>query len=278
MKTGFVLEGGGMRGMYTAGVLDVFMEKGIRADGIIGVSAGALVGVNYPSAQPGRMLRYNLKYAGDKHYMGMYSLLTTGNIVNKKFAYYTVPQTMDVFDDKTFMESGIPFYAVVTNMETGQAEYLQVKSVFEDMEILRASSSMPFVSHPVIINGQKYLDGGIVDSIPYQKFLDMGYERVIVVLTRDTHYVKEPMSKRLISLCYHKYPALEEQLIHRHEHYNNSVKELVELEKSGRVILIRPSEPITIKRLEKDPDQLRKVYDLGIKDAKAMMETLLSHF
>lgn len=149
-KTGLVLEGGAMRGMFTAGVLDVFMERNVHVDGIIGVSAGALFGVNYLSEQPGRVLRYNKKYASDKRNMGLCSLLTTGDIVNKKFAYYTVPQKLDLFDDQKFKLSQVPYYAVVTNMQTGQAEYMQIKSVFEDMEILRASASMPFVSRPVL--------------------------------------------------------------------------------------------------------------------------------
>lgn len=267
-KTGLVLEGGAMRGMFTAGVLDIFMEQGVQVDGIIGVSAGALFGVNYLSDQPGRVIRYNKKYAADKRNMGMRSLLTTGDIVNKKFAYYTVPQKLDLFDDAAFMKSQIPYYAVVTNMETGQPEYLQVKSVFEDMEILRASASMPFVSRPVVLNGHKYLDGGVSDSIPYQKFLDMGYERLIVVLTRDLNYVKKPMSKRLIHLFYHKYPEFEEQLLHRHDNYNHSVQQLKQLEAEGRVTLIRPSEPIEISRMEKNPVQLQKVYELGRKDAE----------
>ncbi len=268
MKTGLVLEGGAMRGMFTAGVLDVLMEQNVKVDGIIGVSAGALFGVNYLSKQKGRVIRYNKRFAADKRNMGLHSLLTTGDIVNKDFAYYTVPQTLDIFDDKTFMESGIPYYAVVTNMETGEPEYLQVKSVFEDMEMLRASGSMPFVSRPVVINGVKYLDGGVSDSIPYKKFMEMGYDRLIVVLTRDINYSKKPMSKRLISLFYRKYPKFKEQLIHRHENYNRCIAELKELEKEGKVILIRPSEPIEIARMEKNPEVLQKVYEMGRRDAE----------
>lgn len=270
-KTGLVLEGGAMRGMFTAGVLDVFMENEVQIDGIIGVSAGALFGVNFLSNQPGRVIRYNKKYAGDKRNMGLYSLFTTGDIVNKDFAYYTVPQQFDIFDDQTFMDSEIPFYAVVTNMETGQPEYMQVKSVFQDMEILRASGSMPFVTKPVVINGQKYLDGGVSDSIPYKKFFEMGYEHLIVVLTRDIDYVKKPMSKRLISMFYRKYPKFMEQLIRRHDIYNQSVAELKKLEKEGRVTIIRPSEPIQISRMEKDPDKLQEVYELGRKDGMAFL-------
>lgn len=275
MKIGLVLEGGAMRGMYTAGVLDILMEANIRFDGIIGVSAGALFGVNYLSNQKGRALRYNLRFLNDKRNMGLHSLLTTGDIVNKDFAYYTVPQTLDIFDDETYIASNTPYYAVVTNMETGQSEYMQLKSVFKDMEILRASASMPFLSRPVIINEQKYLDGGVSDSIPYQKFLDMGYDKLIVVLTRDLNYVKKPMSKELISLFYKKYPKFKKQLLQRHDNYNQSIKNLKELEACGKVMLIRPSEPIEIGRLEKNPKKIQNVYDLGQMDMKEKLREII---
>ena len=279
-KVGLVLEGGAMRGMFTAGVLDVFLEEAVKVDGVIGVSAGALFGVNFLSKQNGRVIRYNKRFAADKRNMGLHSLLTTGDIVNKEFAYYTVPQTLDRFDDETFQRSDIPYYAVVTNMETGEPEYMQVKSVFADMEILRASGSMPFVSRPVMLNGTSYLDGGISDSIPYQKVLEMGYERLIVILTRDSTYVKKPMSKALISLFYRKYPQLCEQLIHRHEQYQQSIQKLEKLEQEGTAFVIRPSLPIEIGRMEKNPEMLQKVYDLGKDDGRSCLpklEAFLKH-
>ena len=159
MKVGLVLEGGAMRGMYTAGILDIMLDQNICVDGVIGVSAGVLFGVNYLSKQRGRSIRYNKRFNGDKRYMGIHSLLTTGNIVNTEFAYYTVPYELDVFDDETFRKSGIPFYAVVTNMQTGKPEYIQIHSVLEQMEVLRASASMPLVSKPVYLDGVPYLDG-----------------------------------------------------------------------------------------------------------------------
>lgn len=272
MKTGLVLEGGAMRGMYTAGVLDVFLENQVAFDGIIGVSAGALFGVNYLSGQKGRVIRYNKRFAGDKRNMGLHSLLKTGDIVNKEFAYYTVPQKIDIFDDETYKNSGVPFYAVVTNMETGEPEYMQVKSVFEDMEILRASGSMPFVTKPVLLNGKPYLDGGVSDSVPYKKFMEMGYEKLVVILTRDLTYEKKPMPASAISLKYRKYPKFKEQLIHRHENYNSSIRELRKLEKEGKVSIVRPSVPIEISRMEKNPENLQRVYDLGIKDGKIFIE------
>lgn len=147
MKVGLVLEGGAMRGMYTAGVLDVFLENGIEFDGIIGVSAGAIFGVNFLSKQKGRVIRYNKRFNRDKNYLGLRPLIKTGNIVDTELAYNKVPRELDIFDDTTYMASKVPFYAVVTNIETGQAEYKQVTSVFEQMDTLRASASMPFVSN-----------------------------------------------------------------------------------------------------------------------------------
>ena len=274
MKTGLVLEGGAMRGMYTAGVLDVMLDEDIHVDGVIGVSAGVLFGVNYLSKQRGRSIRYNKRFNGDKRYMGMHSLLTTGNIVNTEFAYYTVPYELDVFDDETFMNSGVPFYAVVTNMQTGKPEYMQIHSVFDQMEVLRASASMPLVSKPVYLDGVPYLDGGIADSIPYEKMMEMGYDRIIVVLTRDFSYRKKSSSKLPAELRYHKYPEFRQTLEHRYEAYNASVAHLRWLEKQGKVFVIRPSAPIGIKRIEKDADKLQEVYELGLHDGEHSIHAL----
>ena len=157
MSTALVLEGGGMRGMYTSGVLDVMLEREIPVDGILGVSAGALFGVNYFSGQRGRAIRYNLKYAGDKRYMGVRSLIRTGNLIGREFAFYEVPFTLDVFDEGAFERSGGAFYAVITNVRTGQAEYVKIDNVFEQMEVLRATSAMPFVSKPVrVLSGRRH--------------------------------------------------------------------------------------------------------------------------
>ena len=252
MKTGLVLEGGAMRGMYTAGVLDVMLDEDIHVDGVIGVSAGVLFGVNYLSKQRGRSIRYNKRFNGDKRYMGMHSLFTTGNIVNTEFAYYTVPYELDVFDDETFMNSGVPFYAVVTNMQTGKPEYMQIHSVFDQMEVLR----------------------GIADSIPYEKMMEMGYDRIIVVLTRDFSYRKKSSSKLPAELRYHKYPEFRQTLEHRYEAYNASVAHLRWLEKQGKVFVIRPSAPIGIKRIEKDADKLQEVYELGLHDGEHSIHAL----
>ena len=204
-KTALVLEGGALRGLYTAGVLDVFMENDIKIDVIFAVSAGALFGINYKSKQIGRALRYNLKYAHDKRYMGLYSLFTTGDIMNREFCFDKLVYDLDPLDFETYNSSDVEFYAVVTNLETGQAEYIDIKDAKKDMEYLRASGSMPFVSKPVEINGNKYLDGAVSDPIPLIKALDMGYEKIIVVQTRPADYVKAK-SRLPFGLVYKKYP------------------------------------------------------------------------
>lgn len=267
MKVGLVLEGGAMRGMYTAGVLDVFLEKCISFDAVVGVSAGALFGVNYLSRQKGRVIRYNKRFNSDKNYMGLRPLLREGNIVNTKYAYEEVPRKLDPFDDESYKKSGIPFYAVVTDIETGEPEYIQVYSAFEQMDVLRASGSMPFVSKPVLYNNKMYLDGGISDSIPFQWLSSQGYDKLIVILTRDMEYRKKPMSSSLIKLFYKKQPLLSEKLLKRHDVYNKSVELLKQWEDEGKVFVIRPSKPIEIGRIETNPDKLQEVYDLGLKDA-----------
>lgn len=275
MKTGLVLEGGAMRGMYTAGVLDVFIEQGITFDGVIGVSAGALFGVNLLSKQVGRVIRYNKRFNADPNYLGLRPLFRTGNIVDTDYAYDRVPRMLDVFDDDTYRASGIPFYAVVTNVETGEPEYIKIDSVFEQMDVLRASGSMPFVSKPVEIGGKKYLDGAITDSIPFEKFMEMGYDRLVVVLTKPDGYVKKPMSPLLVRLCYaNAYPKFAEKVRDRHIMYNASTVRLGELEREGKVLVLRPSQHIRISRIEKNPDKLQALYDVGVRDAQAKKEQL----
>ncbi len=274
MSVGLVLEGGGMRGLYTVGVLDVFMDNAIKVDGIIGVSAGALFGVNYPSGQKGRGLRYNVEYAKDPRYMSFRSLLTTGNIVNKEFSYYDIPFKRDIFDEEAFEKSGMDFYAVVTNVETGKAEYMKIDNVFEQMEVLRATSSMPLVSKFVEIDGRKYLDGGCADSIPVKKCMEMGYDKVVVVLTRPIDYRKKKENRGLNAFVYRKYPEFVRTISNRHNDYNNTVKEIIELEKQGKIFVIRPSMTIPIKRLEHDTEVMKKMYDLGVEDANKQIEGL----
>lgn len=277
MSVGLVLEGGGLRGIYTVGVLDIFMDNNIKVDGILGVSAGALFGVNYPSGQRGRGLRYNLEYAKDPRYMGFRNLITTGNIVGKDFAYYDIPFNRDVFDEEAFEKSGMDFYAVVTNVETGKAEYIKIDNVFEQMEAFVATSSMPLVSKIVEIDGKKYLDGGCADSIPVKKCMEMGYDKVVVILTRPLEYRKKKENGWLNALAYRKYPEFVNTLNNRPNDYNKTVEQIIELEKQGKVFVIRPSKTIPIKRIEHDTEVIQRMYDLGVEDGKAQIEGLMEY-
>lgn len=279
MRIGLLLEGGGMRGLYTAGVLDVFMDKNIEVDGIVGVSAGALFGMNYKSKQKGRALRYNKKYARNKEYMGMYSLLTTGNIMNEEFCFHKLVNELDPVDFKTYKNSGIDFYAVVTNIETGKAEYIKIEDLEDKntIEYLRASGSMPFVSKTVTINNKKYLDGGIADSIPIDKIMSMNYDKVIVVLTRPKDYRKKKKTSILAKMYYRKYPNFIKTIETRYQKYNEELDKVLKLEREGKIFAIRPSKFINIKRTEKNLDIIQAMYDLGQKDALESLEALESY-
>lgn len=238
MSIGLVLEGGGMRAIYTAGVLDVLMENSINVDGIIGVSAGVLFGVNYLSKQPGRVIRYN----------------------------------------DTYKASDIPFYATVSNIETGNAEYIQLHDVFEQMELLSATSAMPYVSEIIEYDGKKYLDGGITDSIPFKKSREMGYKKTIIVLTRPIEYRKKKSKFSLSKIKYGKYPNFVKSLKNRYQLYNNTVEEIINLEKDGKndIFVIRPSRTIKIKRVEKDENKVQEMYELGRTDANNLLEKLVA--
>ena len=274
MKVGLVLEGGAMRGMFTAGVLDVFLDEQIHIDGIVSVSAGALFGVNFPSKQKGRVLRYNKKYLNDKRYMGWHSLFTTGNIVNKDFAFYQLPFELDVFDQAAFARSGIDFYTVLTNVESGEAEYVKIHDAFEQMETLRATSAMPFVSKMVEIDGKKYLDGGIADSIPLRFCQQLGYDKIIVILTRPLDYRKTPTNSLIFNAFYRRYPKLVERLTNRYVDYNRAVEDVIRLNEQGEIFVIRPSVTLPIRRIEKDVAKVQAMYDLGVADAKMAMPML----
>ncbi|HIS18919.1 MAG TPA: patatin family protein [Candidatus Coprovivens excrementavium] len=266
MKIGLVLEGGGMRGLYTAGILDAMLDKNFQVNGIIGVSAGALFGVSYVSKQRGRSLRYNQKYASDPRYMSFKSLITTGNFVNKDFAYYELPLKLDIFDEESFSKSKTDFYATVTNVETGKPEYLKIINATIQIEELRASSSLPFCSKIVKINDKLYLDGGISDAIPVNKCLEMGYDKVIVITTRPLNYRKTKSNQLLPKIFYHRYPNFVKAINTRYQRYNDTLDQLQELEKQNKIFVIRPSKLIKINRLEKNPDKMQEIYNLGLQD------------
>ena len=277
MKIGLVLEGGGMRGMYTAGVLDTFLNKDFWVDGIISVSAGALFGVNYPSRQKGRAIRYNKKFISDKRYISFKSLVSTGNIVNKDFAFYEVPFKYDVFDNKTFKESDIDFYVAVTNLQTAQAEYVKLIDPLAQMEMLRATSAMPYVSRPVDIDGIPYLDGAIADSIPVEQMQKLGYDKIIVILTRTLDYRKSKPMTWIAKWFYRRYPHFADAVNQRYAMYNQQVENVIKLAEEGDIFVIRPSVDLKIKRIEKDPNKLQAMYELGMKDMQLQWKNLLDY-
>lgn len=276
MKTGLVLEGGAQRAIYTAGVLDVFMENGITFDGVIGVSAGAIHGCSFVSRQHRRSIDYTLAYAGDKNYMSWYSFLTTGNMVNEEFCYHTLPEKLFPFDHKTFEANNTDFYAVCSNLQTGQAEYVKCAKMDKTgLAYLRASASMPFVSRISEIGGKKYLDGGICDSIPLRAFQKMGYERCVVVQTRAAGYQKKPNKLGwLAPLVYRKYPKFAAAIKNRHIMYNNELEQIEQAQKKGAAFVIRPSNNVKIHHMETDKKVLQAVYDLGRGDAIKLLPEL----
>lgn len=277
MKVGLVLEGGAMRGMFTAGVLDVFLDEQIQIDEVVSVSAGALFGVNLLSCQRGRALRYNKQFLHDKRYISLKSLLTTGNIVNKEFAFYQVPFYHDVFDNARFKQSQTGFYATLTNVDTGAAEYIKITDPFAQMEALRASSAMPYVSQVVEYHGKRYLDGGIADSIPVEQCQSLGVDKTIVVLTRPLAYRKTPSNRLMSKLFYRRFPNLIKTLDNRYQEYNDKVEQIIEWEKQGKIFVIRPSVSLPIKRIEKDLSKVQAMYDLGIQNAQAELARLRAY-
>lgn len=275
-KQGLVLEGGAMRGLFTAGVMDVLMENGIVFDGIVGVSAGAAFGCNYKSGQIGRVLRYNTTYCQDWRYCSFRSLIKTGDLYGADFCYHELPEQLDLFDDEAFQKNAADFYAVCTDCESGEPVYKKIQSAqYNDLEWIRASASMPLVSRIVDINGQKLLDGGIADSIPLRFMENSGYANNVVVLTQPRSYRKKKNSLLpLMKLALKKYPKVVDAMARRHINYNETLDYIRKQEKAGKVFVISPDEKLDIGRTEKDPDKLRAVYAIGRKAAEAKLGEL----
>ncbi|MDO4491962.1 MAG: patatin family protein [Lachnospiraceae bacterium] len=279
MKKGLILEGGAMRGMFTAGVIDVMMEQGIVYDGAIGVSAGAAFGCNYKSKQIGRVIRYNTRFCNDKRYSGISCLLKTGNIFSTEFAYGEVPLKLDPFDFETYQKDPMSFHVVCTDVETGKPVYHDYKGMEDSgFDWIRASASMPVVSKIVEIDGLKLLDGGISDSVPVRYFQSIGFDKNVVVLTQPKGYVKKenkliPLIKRM----YKQYPKMVETMRNRHLVYNETLEYIEEQEKAGKLYVIRPEAKLEISKVEKDPAKLRQVYEQGRKTAKKLIPEIRSY-
>lgn len=269
MKTGIVVEGGAMRGIYGAGVLDVLLEHDIKADGLIGVSAGAIFGCSYVSGQRGRSIRYNLRYCRDPRYMSLRSLMRTGDIFAKEFCYRELPEKLDPFDNDAFEASSIRFYVTCTDVVTGKPVYRRCPSLRgENIDWVRASASMPLASRIVELDGLKLLDGGVTDSIPVGAFRKLGYRHNLVILTQPGGYSKKPNRMLpLIRRAFREYPDFVEAVERRHLVYNRELDEIRRLESEGEVFVIRPSRRIKIHRTEHNPQRIRQMYELGREDA-----------
>lgn len=276
MKKGLILEGGAMRGMFTCGVMDVMMENGIEFDGAVGVSAGAAFGVNYKSGQIGRAIRYNTRFCADKRYGGMHSLLTTGNIYNTEFCYQEVPLKHDLFDFEAYERNPMEFYVVCTDVETGKAVYHKYEGENDHgFDWIRASASMPVVSQMVEIEGHKYLDGALADSIPVKFFEREGYDRNVVILTRPKCFtMKSNEMMPLIRLKYRNYPKLVRTIENRHRVYNETLAYISQLERAGKLFVIRPDSALPVSRVEKDPEKLKEAYEIGRRIGLERIEEL----
>lgn len=276
MKKGLVLEGGGLRALFSAGVIDVMMENHITFDGMIGVSAGATFGSNYKSGQIGRALRYNIALKDDPRYISWRSFFKTGDLVGAEFSYHVMPTALDVFDYEAYRQNPMEFHVVCTDAETGEPVYKQLDVMdYEGLEWVRASASMPIVSKPVPLEGRKLLDGGIVNSIPLKHFQELGYDRNIVVLTQPKGFFKKRTKLMpLFQLTMRKYPAIIKAMGRRHLMYNEQLQYLAEEEKKGNILLIYPEDTLPIGRTELDEEKMRYVYQLGRASAERRLQEI----
>ena len=279
-KRGLVLEGGAMRGLWTAGVTDVMMEHDIWPDGLIGVSAGAAFGCNYKSRQVGRAIRYNMKYARDSRYSGVKSWLTSGNYYNAEFGYHTMPKELDVFDDDAFNKNPMAFYVVCTDVLTGNSVYqLLSEATEETYDWIRASASMPLASRVVELQGRKLLDGGVADSIPLEYFESIGYHRNVVILTQPAGYQKEHNKlMALMHLSLRHYPKMIEAMDKRHLMYNRQLQYVAQAEREGRCLVIRPEGKIPIGHISHDASQMRLVYEQGRRVGEKYIDSIKAFY
>ena len=274
-QAGLILEGGGMRGVYTAGVLDAFLEENLEFSSIYGVSAGSCHACSYMSKQFGRAYRVNVEYLDDPRYCSVRSLLKTGDLFGAEMLYSQIPDVLDPFDYEEFRNYPGKFYAVLTNVDTGEAEYVRVKDLSKQIWAVRASSSLPLISRTIHIQGKRYLDGGIADSIPIRRSMECGNTKNVVILTREEGYEKTPNS--LMPLIRLRYPfsrKFQEKAANRHIRYNETLDFLKKEEDAGRVFVIRPSRKVLVGREEKDRTKLEQLYKAGRNDGKKAMEAL----
>lgn len=275
-KLGLVVEGGGVRAIYAAGVLDVLHDMCLPFSGVIGVSAGAIHGISFVSGQKGRSYRIYTRFCRDPRFFSFKTWLRTGNIVDNDFCYRQIPQELEPFDQKAFEASGMEFWTVSTNLETGKPEYIRMRDCFAEIDALIASASLPYVSKPVHYRGKLLLDGGCSDRVPLRAFQSMGFDRNVVVLTHpEDHRVKD-RAAALVRLFYRKYPAFCRTFENSPQDYENTQAYLKAEEQKGTVFTIRPKAPIPVSRLSHDPQAIIRAYEMGRRDAREVSKKLVS--
>lgn len=271
-NTALVLEGGGLRGVFTCGVLDCFMDHGVRFPFTVGVSAGACNGLSYMSGQRGRAKKSNIDLMEEHHYVGFKYLLTQGCIMDFKLLFEDFPEKIIPYDYEAYFSNPDRFVMVTTNCITGKAEYFEEKKSSERvMDIVRASSSLPFVSPITYVDGIPMLDGGIVDSIPVEYAINQGYDKLVVILTRNKGYRKKESRMPLAKVTYKKYPNLRKALQERNATYNRTMDLIERLESEGKITVIRPLKPVEVGRMEKDTSKLRALYQEGYDIAEQVL-------
>lgn len=279
-QAGLVLEGGGMKGVYTAGVLDLFLDKGLEFSSVYGVSAGACNMCSYISKQRGRALDVNIDYLDSKRYCSVESMLLSGDLFNVNTCYNLIPNYLNPIDKETFAQYEGKAYSVVTNLVTGRPEYLRVKDAVKDIDKVRASSSLPLVSRTVTINGKPYLDGGLSDSIPVQKSIRDGNRKNVVVMTKEIGYRRKPIDSgqlALIKVRYAKYPKVAQIMAERHIVYNECLDFIERQEREGKLFVIRPQRPNDVRRIERDKTRMKALYDQGYQEAEALYEDMMRY-
>jgi predicted patatin/cPLA2 family phospholipase len=279
-QAGLVLEGGGMKGIYTAGVLDFFMDKGLEFSNVYGVSAGACHMASYLSGQRGRALDVSIDYLDTKRYCSVESLLLTGDLFNTSMCYHTIPDYLYPYDNEAFKRYQGKAYSVVTNIETGRAEYLRVRDMRAEIDKIRASASLPLVARIVRIDGKPYLDGGLSDSIPIQKAVLDGNRKNIVIMTKEVGFRRKPVNAAQLALIkarYVKYPKVAELMARRHIVYNECLYYIDRLQSDGQIFVIRPSHAGEVGRIERDKDKVKALYDQGYAEAESCYEELMQY-
>lgn len=277
MKKGLVMEGGALKGMFTMGILDVFLEEGITFDGAVGVSAGAAFGCNYKSHQKGRAIRYNRKLCGDRRYASFWNLLTTGNFYNVDFCYRVIPYEFDLWDGETFAKDPMDFWTVATDLETGKADYHLCTDGGElDLAYIRSSASVPIVSRIVDVEGKKLLDGGIGDPIPLRFFEEKGYEKIVVIPTKPRDYVRKASNGvyKAEMLLYRHYPKFVEAATNLHVSYNECFDYVKSEEEKGHILVLWPKAPLVIGGKAKSVEELDTIYQMGRTVALERLEEI----